>query len=268
MKISINLIKELRIKTGAGFLECKNSLIQSSGNIDMAIDILRKSGTHTALNKISNKTIDGYIFSYKINNLGVLLELNTETDFVVKTSEFKNFGQELVNFAGKNNINDVNILKKIFYKKRLTLISKIRENIIINRLEQLCGDFVITSVHMGKIGVLVSFVGKNFSQEQKYFMKNIALHIIAMNPLFLNKESIPSNFLEREKLIQTELAKKMGKPLFLLEKIIDGRMKKFINNITVLGQNFIIDSKKSVNQSLKENNIIISNFIRIKIGEK
>ncbi|WP_075431849.1 translation elongation factor Ts [Buchnera aphidicola] len=262
------LIKELRKKTGSGLMDCKKALIQSHGDLKKAIDYLRTSGICLALNKSSNKTKEGCVFSFINNSIGFLLELNAETDFVTNTMEFKNFGQDLVNYAGQKNIDDISSLQKIFKKKLLELINKVSENIIIHRIKKISGNHIVSYIHMNKIGVLVTSPLVKLSSEQKECMKNIAMHIVASNPLCLKKEDMPKRIIDHEFLIQTEVAKKIGKPPLLLDRIIAGRMKKFINNNTLLDQNFAMDNKKSVQEYLKEHNVVLSNFIRLQIGVK
>lgn len=260
------MIKELRKKTGLGLSDCKKALVESNGNLNQAIDYLRKSGLCLALNKATNQTKEGSIFSCIQDRTGILLELNAETDFVTRTNEFNSFGQEIVNFAGKNDIHDLDFLKDTFQKKRLALIAKVSENITIYRIKKIFGNNLISYVHMNKIGVLVASSDSFLSFEQKNFMKNIAMHIVATNPLCLTQEKIPQKIIDHEFFIQKALAQKTGKSSDVLKRIIKGRMKKFISNITLLGQNFVMDTKKNVKEYLKEKNFSISDFIRLEVG--
>ncbi|AEH39736.1 elongation factor Ts [Buchnera aphidicola (Cinara tujafilina)] len=260
------LIKELRKKTGSGLIDCKNALIHTRGDINKAIDYLRSSGTCLALNKLSNKTTEGGVFVCIHNTTGFILELNAETDFVTHTNEFKKFGQELVNYASKHDIDNVNVLKKIFKKEIVSLITKVSENIKINRIKKIFGNIIISYIHMNKIGVLVASSNLELSLKQKECMKNIAMHIVALNPICLTQKEIPQNIIDRELSIQTELAKKTGKSALLLQRIIDGRMKKFINNNTLLNQKFVMDIKKNIREFLEENKVSLSGFIRLQVG--
>lgn len=262
------LIKKLRKRTGSGLMDCKQALMRSNGDLNKAIDYLRTSGMCLALNKVSNKTKEGCVFYFINNSYGFLLELNAETDFVTNTIEFKKFGQDLVNYAGQKNIDDISVLKTIFEKQRLQLISQVSENIIIHRIKRISGNNIVAYIHMNKIGVLVGSSLVHLSLTQKECMKNIAMHIVAANPLCLRKEGIPKSIMDHELSIQTKVARKIGKPFLLLDRIIAGRMKKFINNNTLLNQNFAMDTKKSVQAYLKEYNVVLSNFIRLQVGVK
>ncbi|QCO70792.1 translation elongation factor Ts [Buchnera aphidicola] len=261
--INTCLIKELRSRTGAGFLECKRALLKENGNIELAIDNLRKSGQMIAEKKINNITNQGVIFSKIQNNIGVMLELNCETDFVSKDHSFICLGEDIILKALEKKIKNINQLKDMFESKRTDLVLKVGENINIRRFCCIEGENIFSYLHGIRIGVLVSAGPLN-----KIILKNIAMHIAASKPEYLHPENVSSAVFKREYEIQSELASNLKKPPHLLKKIIDGRMNKFINNISLTGQNFIIDPTKTVGDILKENHSYITSFIRFELGEK
>jgi len=260
--IDIVLIKELRSRTGAGFLECKRALVEEHGDIESAIDNLRKSGKLTAEKKINNITNQGMIFSKIKNNIGVMLELNCETDFVSKDNSFIVLGEEIILTALEKKIKDIDQIKNIFESKRTDLVLKVGENINIRRFHFMEGENIFSYLHGIRIGVLVSA-----GTLDKTILKNIAMHIAASKPEYLDPKSVSSVVFEREYQIQLELAKNLKKPPNLLKKIIDGRMNKFINNISLTGQIFIMDPTKTVGDILNENKSYITSFVRFELGE-
>ncbi len=260
--ITADLIKELRFRTRAGFLECKRALVEENGNIELSIDNLRKSGKINAEKKINNITNQGMIFAKTRDNIGVLLELNCETDFVSKDDLFVFLGKDIVSTALINKIQTIDHLKSIFEEKRTMLISKIGENINIRRFYFMKGECVLSYVHGVRIGVLV-----NSTLLNKTILKNIAMHIAASKPEYLHPENVCSKLFEREYKIQLELVKNLKKPANILNKIVEGRMKKFVNNISLKSQNFIMDSTKTVEDILNENSADIKSFMRFELGE-
>ncbi|QCI15917.1 translation elongation factor Ts [Buchnera aphidicola] len=261
--ITADLIKKLRDRTGVGFLECKRALVEENGNIELSIDNLRKSGKLNAEKKINNITNQGMIFAKIENNIGVLLELNCETDFVSKDKSFISLGKEIMLTAISKKIKDINKLRIIFEDKRTDLLLKVGENINIRRFHLIEGDNLCSYVHGVRIGVLVDI--NNLKNDK--ILKNIAMHIAASKPEFLHPENVSSTVFKREYQIQLELVKNLKKPSNILEKIIEGRMNKFIKSISLTSQNFIMDSTKTVGDVLKEYNAYIKSFIRFELGE-
>ncbi|QCI20960.1 elongation factor Ts [Buchnera aphidicola (Hyperomyzus lactucae)] len=260
--ITASLIRELRSRTGVGFLECKRALVEENGNIELSIDNLRKSGKLSAEKKINNITNQGKIFAQTQNNVGVLLELNCETDFVAKDDAFIFFGEDIILTALEKNIKDINQLKSMFEEKRTDLVLKVGENINIRRFQFLEGENISYYVHGVRIGVLVD---ANFSN--KKILKSIAMHIAASKPEYLHPKNVTNTVFEREYQIQLELAKNLQKPANVLKKIIEGKMNKFVNNISLTSQSFIIDPTKKVGDVLNEYNGCIKSFIRFELGE-
>ncbi|WP_343187915.1 translation elongation factor Ts [Buchnera aphidicola (Periphyllus koelreuteriae)] len=262
MKISSKLVKELRSITGVGILDCKKALLKKKGDINSSIDYLRKQGISKALNKFSRKTLQGSIFSGIKKNIGALLELNCETDFVSKDKYFINFGNKIIQTALKKNINNLNDLRILFESERTNLVSIIGENIKISRFSVLIGNFINSYIHRSRIGVLVQSNSSN-----DILTKNIAMHIAASKPLYLNPESVPKDIVLREQNIQLSMSTQTGKSHSIAKKIVSGRMKKFFSEITLLKQLFILDSKKTVENFLLENKIVLKNFLRFEMGE-
>lgn len=262
IKISACLIKELRNRTGAGFLECKRALIEENGDLELSIDNLRKSGMAKAEKKMNNITNQGIIFSKVINKNGVILELNCETDFVSRDNSFINLGDEIILTALKNKIQDIDELKNIFEEKRADLISKVGENISIRRFCFMTGENILSYVHGVRIGVLV-----DASSLDKIILKQIAMHIAASKPEYLHSKNVSDQVFQREYNIQLELIKNIKKPDDVLKKIIEGKMKKFVNNISLTSQMFIMNTNKTVGDILKDHNAYIKSFIRFELGE-
>ncbi|WP_172800924.1 translation elongation factor Ts [Buchnera aphidicola] len=266
MEISIKLIKELRRKTGSGFVECKTALQKSNGNLMHAIDYLRTLGSCIAEGKALHSTQFGRIFIYQDSRIGVLLEVNSETDFVANNDSFKLFGQKIVDFSGMNKLFQLSELNKIFDSEKNSYIAKFRENIVIQRIQHVIGDQIGSYNHLGKIGVVLSGTISSLKSKDKN-LKYIAMHIAASKPLYLTEKEIPEDALTRERNIQQKIAEKTGKNAHVLDAIVSGRMNKYINDITLMRQNFIINPKIIVGEYLKENNISINSFVRFQVGD-
>ncbi|WP_154027323.1 translation elongation factor Ts [Buchnera aphidicola] len=268
MEISKKLIQELRIKTGSGFMNCKVALQKSKGNIANAIDYLRTVGACIADSKITRKTLCGRIFLYQDKSIAVLLELNSETDFVANNNEFKIFGQTVVDYAGINKLFALNDLNNIFNEQRISLIAKIHENIIIRRIQYTTGNIISSYIHAHKIGVLVNGLTLSPMKDNKdQYFKYVAMHIAASRPLFLSEQDIPKDVLERETHIQQNIANKTGKNNYIIKSIVKGRVDKFISEITLIRQKFIVDPTITINDYLKKNSISICSYIRMQVGE-
>ncbi|MFI4818991.1 MAG: translation elongation factor Ts [Enterobacterales bacterium] len=260
--VDINNIKKLRKLTGVGILECKKSLIKSKGNIKIAIDLMRKYGKKISIQKIYNKTSNGIILikqSEKKKKI-IMLEIKCETDFVEKNIEFKLFGKKIINFIINKNIYNINLINNKFKFERELLISKFCENIKIKRFSYLKGENTGFYLHRSHIGVIVSS-----TNGKKNFLNKIAMHIAACKPKYLNSKDIPNNLINHEKNIQMKIAINSGKTNKISKKIVIGRINKFINEITLNNQEFIIDNKKKIYQILLLNKIKINNFILFEI---
>lgn len=262
--ITAALVKELRERTGAGMMECKKALVEAQGDIELAIDNMRKSGQAKAAKKAGRVAAEGVILT-KIaqgGKYGVIIELNCETDFVAKDGGFKAFGDEVITTALNERIADVEALKAKFEEKRTALVAKIGENINIRRLGVLEGDVLGSYLHGARIGVMVSAAGAD-----EELLKHIAMHIAASKPEYVNADNVPVDVVAREHQIQLDIAMQSGKPREIAEKMVEGRMRKFTGEISLTGQHFVMDPSKTVGQLLGEHGAKVNNFIRFEVGE-
>lgn len=262
-KIEISLIQRLRNITGSGLIECKNALIDAQGNIDLAILNMRKSGIVKAIKKYKNITTNGIIATGIKGNIATILELNCQTDFLSENIEFKNFSKKIISNILELKNTDIHVINKKFEIKKNILISKFSENINIRRVAILIGEQLGYYLHNNmKIGVIIST--KNMKKD---LIKKIAMHIAASKPEYLNVENIPDEKILYEKQIQLEIAKKYKKNSFISEKIVEGKIKKFIHSISLINQIFIFDTQKTIKKILDETNSQVVSFVRFELGE-
>ncbi|MBD2813880.1 elongation factor Ts [Xenorhabdus sp. Flor] len=262
--ITAALVKELRERTGAGMMECKKALVEANGDIELAIDNMRKSGQAKAAKKAGRVAAEGVILvevSADAKFAGIV-ELNCETDFVAKDSGFLAFGKEVIASVMADKNADIDALKAKFEEQRTTLVAKIGENINIRRVAILEGEAVGSYLHGARIGVLVAAEGAN-----EELIKHIAMHVAASKPEYVNPTDVPADVVEREHQIQLDIAMQSGKPREIAEKMVSGRMNKFTGEISLTGQNFVMDPSKTVGALLKENNAKVIDFIRFEVGE-
>ncbi|QTF09584.1 elongation factor Ts [Brenneria izadpanahii] len=263
-EITAALVKELRERTGAGMMECKKALVEANGDIELAIDNMRKSGQAKAAKKAGRVAAEGIILT-KISadgKFGVIVELNCETDFVAKDAGFKAFGEEVAAAALNDRIADVEALKAKFEDQRTALVAKIGENINIRRVATLEGDILGSYLHGARIGVLVAATGAD-----EELIKHIAMHIAASKPEYVKAEDVPADVVAREHQIQLDIAMQSGKPREIAEKMVEGRMRKFTGEISLSGQHFVMDPSKTVGDLLKERKANVISFIRFEVGE-
>ena len=281
----LDKIKKLRELTGVGFKDCSIAVKECNGDIDKSIEYLRIKGISKASNKMERIANDGLVCIFEQNNKASILEINCETDFVAKNSEFLNFSEELSKLCFEQK-GDLNILKKTKMKDGNSvddnvarLISKIGEKITIRRsnffYNNNCMNFsyMHTSVkkNIGKLGTMVSIESKKFSEKIKDFGHKLAMHIAASNPLAIDFNRFDKNILEKEKEIITKELKTSNKESNIVEKILKGKIEKFQQENTLINQIWIMDPKKRVkdviNELGKENSLIVKDFIRYKVGE-
>ncbi|MCW2481220.1 translation elongation factor Ts [Candidatus Symbiopectobacterium sp. NZEC135] len=263
-EITAALVKELRERTGAGMMECKKALVEANGDIELAIDNMRKSGQAKAAKKAGRVAAEGVILT-KIaadGKYGVIVELNCETDFVAKDAGFKAFGEEVATAALNERITDVDVLKAKFEEQRTTLVAKIGENINIRRIAVQEGDVLGAYLHGARIGVLVAATGAD-----EELVKHVAMHIAASKPEYVKAEDVPADVVAREHQIQLDIAMQSGKPREIAEKMVEGRMRKFTGEISLTGQHFVMDPNKTVGDLLKEHKADVISFIRFEVGE-
>ena len=272
-EITASLVKELRERTGAGMMECKKALTEHNGDIDAAAEALRKSGAAKADKKADRVTAEGRIGVAVNGGKAVLVEVNSETDFVANDANFKSFVDSVARAALASGAADVEALKaarlasgETVEESRATTIQKLGENIQIRRLVKVEGTNTIGAyVHTnGKIGVLVDLSGGNAE-----LASGLAMHVAAMNPPYNKAGDVPADFVAKEKEI--ELAKMSekdkAKPAEILEKIISGKINKIVNEVTLYGQSYVLDGDKTVEQAVKAAGGDVVGFQRLVVGE-
>ncbi|WJI14405.1 translation elongation factor Ts [Pseudoxanthomonas winnipegensis] len=272
MEITASLVKELRERTGAGMMECKKALTENEGNIDTAAEWLRKSGLAKADKKADRVTAEGRIAAAQDGGKAVLVEINSETDFVAKDSNFVAFTDAVAQAALASGAADVDALKsaklpsgETVEESRAAAIAKLGENMQIRRLVAVdSANNVAAYVHGGKIGVLVEVKGGDAD-----LARGLAMHVAAMNPPYNKASDVPADFVAKEKEI--ELAKMSekdkSKPAEILEKIISGKINKIVSEVTLYGQPYVLDTNQTVEQALKAAGAEAVGFKRLAVGE-
>ena len=274
MAITTALIKELRERTGAGMLDCKKALEENGGDIEKAIDWLREKGIAKAAKKSGRVAAEGLVFAAVSGDRkkGAILEFNSETDFVAKNDEFKTFGEKLVQLSLEQDLTSEDELKAFELEGKkvednLTeLIAKIGENMNIRRLKLVSTDgFIETYIHLGgKIGVLLNVSGEATAENVEK-AKGVAMHVAAMDPKYLNSEQVTADDLEREKEIARHQLQQEGKPENIIEKILDGKMRKFYEENCLVNQKYVRDDSVTIEKFIAPSSII--SFDRFKVGE-
>lgn len=270
--ITASMVKELRTMTGAGMMECKKALAETDGDMDAAVEFLRKKGMAGADKKAGRVAAEGVIAIAVSDDKkkGAIAEVNCETDFVAKGDEFKDFANEVVSIVLEKNIVDPEAILNekmasglTVDERRRELIAKIGENMTIRRIGELETTGLVGSYQHGeKIGVIVAIEGGD-----EALARDIAMHIAATNPQALDAESLDPAVVEKERNFQVEQAKESGKPMEIIEKMIEGRMRKFLSEITLVGQAFVKDPDQTIEKLLKANNAKVVDFIRFEVGE-
>ncbi|QLB21443.1 translation elongation factor Ts [Vespertiliibacter pulmonis] len=261
-EITAALVKELRERTGAGMMECKKALVEANGDIELAIDNMRKSGQAKAAKKAGRVAAEGVILARIGAGFGVLVEMNCETDFVAKDASFLELGNEVADYALANKGITIEALQAHFEEKRAALVAKIGENMNIRRVSFLEGEVLGSYLHGAKIGVLVA--GVNANEE---LLKKVAMHVAASRPEFVKPEDVSAEVVAKEREIQIAIAMESGKPQAIAEKMVEGRMAKFTGEVSLTGQPFVMDPSKSVGEFLKEQGADVTGFVRLEVGE-
>ena len=272
MSITASMVKELRESTGAGMMDAKKALTETSGDFEAAVDWLRTKGLAKAAKKSDRVAAEGLVAVFVDGPNGVAIEVNSETDFVAKNAEFqemvKGFAGVAVNCDTLEALVNADFQGKKVSEVITDKIATIGENLSLRRIAKISGDQVVSYVHnaaadgMGAIAVLVALKGNN-----EEFGRQVAMHIAAANPQALNKNDLDPSIIEREKSVLTDQARESGKPEQVIEKMIDGRMKKFLSEVTLLGQDFVIDPDLTVEAAAKKSGVEIVNYIRMAVGE-
>ncbi|TKR32835.1 elongation factor Ts [Luteimonas gilva] len=268
-EITASLVKELRERTGAGMMECKKALTENNGDIEAAADWLRKTGLAKADKKADRVAAEGRVAMAQADGKAVLVEINSETDFVAKDANFLAYTDAVAQAA--LNANDVEALKsatigsgETVEASRSALIAKVGENVQVRRMARLeSANTIGAYVHGGRIGVLVELKGGNAE-----LARGLAMHIAAMNPPYISAAHVPAEFVAREKEIALAQVKDSGKPAEILEKMISGKVAKTINEMTLTGQPYVLNTDQTVEAALKAaGGAEVLNFVRLAVGE-
>ena len=272
MAITASMVKELRESTGAGMMDAKKALTETSGDFEAAVDWLRTKGLAKAAKKSGRVAAEGLVAVSVDGPNGVAIEVNSETDFVAKNAEFQEMVRGIAGVA--LNVDSVESLADAdFQGKKVSevitdKIATIGENLSLRRISKISGDQVVSYVHnaaadgMGAIAVLVALTGSN-----QGFGRQVAMHIAAANPQALSSDDLDPSIIEREKSVLTEQARESGKPEQVIEKMIEGRMKKFFSEVTLLGQDFVIDPDLTVQAASEKADVEIVGYVRMAVGE-
>ncbi len=272
MAITASMVKELRDSTGAGMMDAKKALTETDGDIEAAVDWLRTKGLAKAAKKSGRTAAEGLVAVKVEGKRGIAVEVNSETDFVGKNSDFQKMVSGIANVAIK--ADDVDALKaadmggKSVEQTVTDAVAVIGENMSVRRMASIEGDVVVSYVHnaaapdMGKIGVLVAMSGGDAA-----FGKQVAMHIAAVNPASLSEEDLDPSVVEKEKQVQMDIARESGKPEAVIEKMIVGRMQKYMAEVTLLNQAFVVNPDLTVGKAAEEAGATITGFVRLEVGE-
>ena len=272
MAITASMVKELRNSTGAGMMDAKKALTENDGDMEASVDWLRTKGLAKAAKKSGRTAAEGLVAVSVVGGKGVAVEVNSETDFVGKNADFqKMVGGIATVAAGTSNIDELKAADmdgKSVEQTVTDAVAVIGENMSVRRMATLEADVVVSYVHnaaapgMGKIGVLV---GLTSGDEE--FGKQVAMHIAAVNPLALSEADMDADGVEKEKQIQMDIARESGKPEAVIEKMIVGRMKKYVAEATLLNQAFVINPDLTVEAAATAAGATITGFVRLEVGE-
>ncbi len=271
MSITASLVKELRERTGAGMMECKKALVETDGDLDAAIEHLRKSGLAKADKKAGRVAAEGAVIDAGDDGKAVLVEINCETDFVAKDDNFLGFANRVAEIALASGTEDVKALGEAEFAdgetveaRRQQLVAKLGENIQLRRTAhmEVDGGVIGRYIHGGRIGVLVGLQGGN-----EELARDIAMHVAALNPPYVDEDAVPAEVLEREKNILKAQAEESGKPAEIIEKMIAGRLRKHLAEITLVGQPFVKDGDQTVGKLLESAGARVVGMVRLEVGE-
>ena len=272
MAITAAMVKELREKSGAGMMDAKKALTENDGDMEVSMDWLRTKGLAKAAKKSGRTAAEGLVAVAVSNGKGVAVEVNSETDFVGKNADFQGMVAKIATVAlGADTVESLastSVEGKPVSELITDAIATIGENMSLRRMSSVSGDLVVSYVHnavttgMGKIGVLVGM-----STGNEAFGKQVAMHIAAAHPTALNEASLDPAMVEKEKQVQMDIARESGKPEAVIEKMIIGRMKKFMAESTLMGQAFVVNPDLTVAAAAKEAGVEITGFVRLEVGE-
>lgn len=271
MAISAGMVKEVRERSGAGMMECKKALVETDGDIEAALKYLRKSGAAKAAKRAGRIAAEGTVIAVVDGSRSVLVEVNSETDFVAKDDNFTQFTQSVAAILLRHRPQDLEALASAvsdngesIEEMRTNLITKIGENISVRRFDYVDFDegIIESYIHGNRIGVLVAMEGGT-----RDLARDIAMQVAASSPVCIGEDDVTEELLSKEREIQVAQAEQSGKPPQIVEKMVDGRLKKFINEITLLGQAFVKDTDRTVAQLLDASDAKVRHFIRYEVGE-
>lgn len=267
--ITATQVKELRDRTAAGMMDCKKALVEADGDIELAIENMRKSGAVKAAKKAGRIAAEGVILAKSAGSIALITEVNCETDFVAMDKSFLAFANTVADVALANKVSSVEALGALAYdanstveEARSALVAKIGENISVRRLQIVEGENLGAYVHSRKIGVITVLTGGDAD-----LAKDLAMHVAAAAPQFVTPDDVPAEVVAKEKEIQLAIAIESGKPEAIAEKMVAGRMAKFTGEVSLTGQAFIKDPSITVAKLLKDAGAKVESFIRLEVGE-
>ena len=268
MNITADTVKQLRERTGAGMMECKKALVETKGDLDAAAELMRKSGLAKADKKAARIAAEGTVVAERAGNSAVLIEVNCETDFVARSPEFQEFARDLAKAALAHAPADVAGLLQLKHgpgaleDRRRALIAKIGENIAVRRFVRITAPNALGSyVHGSRIGSVVALEGGD-----EALARDLAMHVAAANPAYVDASEVPAAVLDKEREILTDQTKGEKKPPEIIAKMVEGRLRKFLAEITLLGQPFVKDPETTVEKLVKKSGARVVQFVRYEVG--
>jgi elongation factor Ts len=268
MNITADTVKQLRERTGAGMMECKKALVETQGNLDAAAELMRKTGLAKADKKAARGGAEGTVAVERSGSSAVLVEINCETDFVARGEEFLAFARDVARVALEKAPADVSALlaqangASTLDEQRRTLIAKIGENISVRRFVRVTAPGALgTYIHGGRIGSLVALTGGD-----EALAKDLAMHVAAVNPAYIDSSGVPAAVLDKEREILAEQTKAEKKPPEIIAKMVEGRLRKYLAEITLVGQPFVKDPDVTVEKLLKKAGATVVQFVRYEVG--
>ena len=266
MTITASQVKELREMSGVGMMECKKALVETNGDLNQALDLLRANSSLKAEKKASRVAADGEVKVSENSSYTTLVEINSETDFAAKDAQFKEFTNLVSDHMSQTKINSIEDLNDLFADQRQSLIQSIGENIQLRRLKTLetpHGGSIGSYIHSdGRLAALVSINIKN-----KELAKDLAMHVSATNPSCLTADDMDPELLKRERSIFLAQAEESGKDAAIMEKMVDGKVKRFLSEVTLVSQGFVKKPDQSIQELLDDSDASIIDFVRFKVGE-
>jgi elongation factor Ts len=270
MNITADMVKQLRERTGAGMMECKKALVETKGDLDAAAELMRKTGLAKADKKAARVAAEGTVVAERSGNTAVLVEVNCETDFVARSDEFQGFARDLAKAALANLADSLESLlgstagsaAGSFEERRRALIAKIGENISVRRFVRVAAPGALgTYIHGSRIGSLVALEGGD-----EALARDLAMHVAAVNPAYIDAGEVPASVLDKEREILTDQTKGEKKPPDIIAKMVEGRLRKYLAEITLLGQPFVKDPDTTVDKLVKKAGAKVVKFVRFEVG--